>query len=317
MNFYQNKIWRTISNEIFKKDIFEIFIFWKKYWGVKKTHKKFWLKFNWFQVLWVKIPENITENDFIYEIKNLKKDFWNIWNIFFQFWFINTLKEPFYENRELIQKEFVEKYWLYPTIKENMPEATVIVDLKNTEEEMYKSFNKSAKRNINKSIKNNLYFKIADKKEIEDFYTLWYETSKFKWFNIYSKNEYIKLMDFLRSNWSGNLYIIKKDNMIISWSIEISEKNYSYYLYGATNRDFINIWWHYFLKYEMFKYFKEKWIKKVDLLWVSPNWYKNHHLSWVSQFKNSLWWKHIEYIWNFDLPLNIFVYKLLRLKFNH
>jgi len=43
MNFYQNKIRRSISKDVFKKDIFDITIFWKKYWGVKKTHKIFWI----------------------------------------------------------------------------------------------------------------------------------------------------------------------------------------------------------------------------------------------------------------------------------
>jgi len=61
-----------------------------------------------------------------------------------------------------------------------MPEATVIVDLIKSDEELYKSFSKSAKRNIRKAIKNDLYFKIADEKEIDDFYDLWYKTSKLK-----------------------------------------------------------------------------------------------------------------------------------------
>ena len=317
MNFYQNKIRRSISKDIFKKDIFDITIFWKKYWGVKKTHTKFWIELHWFQVLGVYIPKDITEKQFKYEIKQLRENFSNFNNIFFQIWFITNLQEPFYETRQKIQKEFLKDYKLYPTIKENMPEATVIIDLTRSEEEIYKSFSKSAKRNIKKAIKNNLYFKIADEKEINDFYDLWYKTSKLKGFNIYPKKKYLKLLNFLRSIWTWNLYLVKKDDVIISWSIEITENNYSYYLYGATNRDFIKIWWHYFLKYEMFKHLKKKWVKKIDLLWVSPLWYENHHLHWVSQFKHSLGWEHIEYVWNFDLPLNNMLYKLVRLKFKH
>ena len=317
MNFYQNKIRRSISKDVFKKDIFDITIFWKKYWGVKKTHKIFWIKMHWFQVVWINIPKNISQEQFKNEIQKLKQSFldWN--NIFFQFWFITNLQEPFYETRQNIKWDFLKNYGLYPTIKENMPEATIVIDVTKSEEELYKSFSKSAKRNVRKAIKNDLYFKIANEKEINDFYDLWYKTSKLKGFNIYPKKEYLKLLSFLRSTWTWNLYIAKKDDVIISWSIEVTENNYSYYLYGATNRDFIKIWWHYFLKYEMFKYLNEKWIKKIDLLWVAPLWYKNHNLLWVSQFKHSLWWEHIEYVWNFDLPLNNMLYKLLRLKFKH
>ena len=62
----------------------------------------------------------------------------------------------------------------------------------------------------------------------------------------------------------------------------------------------------------MFKYLKNKWIKKVDLLWVAPSGFENHHLSWVSQFKHSLWGEHIEYFGNYDIILNNLWYKLLR-----
>ncbi len=314
MNFYQNKIRRSISKDVFKKDVFDITIFWKKYWGVRRTHKKFWIKLHWYQVLWVEIPEDISNDQFKYEIDKLKQKFksWN--NIFFQLWFITNIKEPFYENRQKIKQNFKENYWLESTIKENMPEATVVVDLTKTEEELYRWFSKSSKRNINKSIKNGLYFKIADRKEIEDFYNLWYQTAQNKWFNIYPRKDYLKLIDFLRATWSWDLYIVKKDDVIISWSVEITENNYSYYLYGATNRDYIKIWGHYFLKHEMFKYLKKKWIKKVDLLWVAPLWYEDHHLKWVSQFKHSLWWEHIEYTWNFDIILNKLLYKIIYLK---
>jgi len=311
MNFYQNQIWKKISRDIFKKEVFDYELFGKKYWWVKKTHKKLWIKFNWYQILWITIPENVDENVFKNELKKIKKDFSSLNDIFFQLGFINNLPEPFFENRKNIELNFETNYWLYPSVKENMPCATVIVDLKKSDDELFKNFSKSAKRNIKKAEKENLYFTIADEKDIDNFYNLWEKTAKWKWFNIYPKNQYKKLLDYLRSSWNGNLYLVKKDDVIISWSIEINEWINSYYLYWATNRDHIKIWWHYFLKYEMFKYLKSKWIEKVDLLWVSPNWYKNHHLLWVSQFKHSLWWEHIEYFWNFDLPLNKLWYKLL------
>jgi lipid II:glycine glycyltransferase (peptidoglycan interpeptide bridge formation enzyme) len=312
MNFYQNNIWRVISKEVFNKDIFEVQLFGKKYWGIKKTHKKFWLALNWFQVLGIYIPSNTSEEKFKYEIESVKKDFSFLNNIFFQFGFINKLSVPYYENRLDLEIKFETKYWLYSSVKENMPLATVTIDLTKPEEEIYKWFSKSAKRNINKAIKNELYFEIAKGSDIEKFYDLWNYTAKLKWFNIYPKNQYLKLINFLKNTKSWDLYLVKKDDTIISGSIEINENNYSYYLYWATNRDYIKIGGHYFLKWEMFKYLKKKWIKKVDLLWVAPEGFENHHLKWVSQFKHSLGWEHIEYFWNYDLPLNNFAYKLLK-----
>jgi len=312
MNFYQNKIWKVISKEIFNKDIFDIYLFGKKYWGVKKTHNKFWLKANWFQVLWIEIPENTDENRFKIEIDSIKKNFSAFNDIFFQLGFINQLKEPFLENRKDIEEKFGKDFWLFPSIKENMPLATVTVDLNKTDEEFYRSFSKSAKRNVRKAQKEWLYFTTASKEDIEKFYDLWAGTAKLKWFHIYPKHQYLKLISFLRNTQSGDLYLVKKDDVIISGSIEINENNYSYYLYGATNRDYIKLWGHYYLKYEMFKYLRNKWIKKVDLLWVAPSGIENHHLLWVSQFKHSLWGEHIEYFGNYDLVLNKLAYNVLK-----
>ena len=314
MNFYQNQIWKIISKDIFKKDIFEYTLFWEKYWWIKKTHKTFWLKINWFQILGITIPDWTSEKQINYEINALKSKYKKFNNIFFQLWFINQIQEPYFENRQILNNEMKKKYKLQTSIKENMPLATVIVDLTKSEENIYNDFSKSAKRHIKKTIKSEIYFKIADQNEINDFYTLWSNTAKLKWFHIYPKNEYLKLIDFLKNTNSGNLYIVKKDNQIISWSIEINDKDNSYYLYWATNRDYIKLWGHYFLKLEMFKYLKNRWIKKVDLLWVSPTWYENHHLWWVNQFKHSLWWEHIEYFWNYDIVLNKLAYNLLKLK---
>jgi len=312
MNFYQNRIWRTISKDIFKKDIFEYYLFWKKYWWVKKTHNKFWIKAHWYQILWIEIPNNINSENFKQEIKYLKTKYNAFNDIFFQLWFINSLSEPFFENRQDLNKQFSNDYWIYPSIKENMPLATVFVDITRTEDDILKDFSKSARRNIRKAEKEWIYFTIAKDNDIDNFYELWAWTAKLKWFHIYPKQQYLKLVSFLKNTWSWDLYLVKKDDTIISGSIEINENNYSYYLYGATNRDFIKLWWHYFLKYQMFKYLKNKWIKKVDLLWVAPIGYENHHLSWVSQFKNSLWWKHIEYFWNYDVILNKFWYNALK-----
>ena len=311
MNFYQSDIRKHINQKIYKKPIFEIEIFWKKYWWIRKDHKKLWVNLSWFQVLWISLPEKISDNDLMKELKNIKKQFKSFKNIFFQLGFINEFSQPYYENRKKTQ-EYLEKFNLKPSLKENMPLATVIIDLTLPEEEIYKNFSKSAKRNIKKAIKNNLIFITANKNDIDEFYNLWSSTAKLKWFNIYSKNTYIQLIEFLRENNCWDLYLAKKDNTIIAWSIELNFGNYSYYLYGATNRDSLKIWGHYFLKRELFKLLKRKWVKKVDLLWVSPLWFENHHLKWVNQLKHSFWGKHIEYWGNYDLPLSL-LYWLIKI----
>ncbi len=310
MNFYQSLIWKTISKDIFKKEIFEIDLFWKNYWWVIKPHKKFWIKLRWFQVLGVELPNNVLEiTSAINEVKN---NFGKFWDIFFQFGFINQLNEPFFKNRKQIENN-LKTYGLFPSIRENMPLATVVVDIDKTDEDILKSFSSTARRYVRKAIKEGLYFKIAEKEEINQFYSLWSDVAKQKGFHIYPFEYYRNLLDYLKSSKNWDLYLVKKDNKILAGSIQINEGKNSYYLYWASNKNFLKIWAHYFLKFEMFKYLKQLWIKKVDLLGVSPEWLENHYLKWVSQFKHSLGWNHIEYYGNYDLPLNKLFYSVVKL----
>jgi len=311
MNFYQLDVWRQISENIYKKPVFELDFFWKKYWGIIKQHKKFWINFQRAQILWINIPSEATLEEVYKEFNKVKKKFNKFSDIFFQFWIINQLKEPYFENRKKKEVEF-KKYNFFPSIKENMPLATVIVDITKSENEIYSKFSKTAKRYVNKAIKSWCYFTIASNDDIEKFYDLWFDVAKLKGFNIYDKETYLKLVKFLKQTKKWELFLLKNNSEIVSGSIFIFDNRDSYYLYGATNRNFNKISGHYMLKYEIFKYLKKEWFEKVDLLWVAPNWHENHHLKWVSQFKHSLWWEHIEYWWNYDLPLNKLGYFLLR-----
>jgi len=312
MNFYQSKIWRYINEKIYKKPVFELELFWKKYWWIEKKHKKCGIYFSWFQLLWVKFPSNFDEET-VEELKKVKSIFakWN--NIFFQFGFINQLDEPFFENRKKIEKILFKKYALYPSIRENMPLATIEINLTKPEKDLYKDFSKTAKRYVNKCKKIWLIFTKASESDIGNFYKIWADVAKFKWFHIYDYRTYKDLLDFLDETDKWGLYIIKdKDNNIYAWNIFIIDQCIWVYLYWAVNRKYAKFGANYYLKWEWFNYFKKIWVKKVDLLWISPSWYKNHHLKWVTQAKKSLWWTIIEYWWNYDLPLNIW-YKILRL----
>ena len=311
MNFYQSKIWRYINENIYKKPVFELEIFWKKYWWIEKQHKKFGIWFSWFQILWVKFP-SISEEEIKAELKKVKSTFWKWNNIFFQFGFINQLEEPFFENRKNIEK-FLKQYDLCPSIRENMPLATVEIDLTKSEEDLYKNFSKTAKRYINKWKKLGLIFTKASDEDIEKFYKIWADIARFKWFYIYDYITYKNLLDYLEDTNNGWLYVVKDEKgQIYAGNIFIINQWLGVYLYGAANRNFQKIGPDYFLKWELFKFLKNNWVKKVDLLWISPSGYENHYLKGVTQAKKALWGKVIEYWGNYDLSLNKVGYEILK-----
>ena len=194
-----------------------------------------------------------------------------------------------------------------------MPLATVEIDLTKPEDELYKDFSKSAKRYINKGRKLWLVFTKASDEDIKNFYKVWADVARFKWFYIYDFETYKRLLDYLEEVNKGGLYVIKdKNGEIYAWNVFIIDQWIWIYLYGAVNRRCSKFGANYYLKWEWFNYFKKNWVKKIDLLWISPSWYENHHLKWVTQAKKSLWGKVIEYWGNYDLPVS-FLYNFVKI----
>jgi lipid II:glycine glycyltransferase (peptidoglycan interpeptide bridge formation enzyme) len=106
--------------------------------------------------------------------------------------------------------------------------------------------------------------------------------------------------------------LCKKDNEIVSWSLCLFIKDTIVFLYWATNREFGNIWWHQLLKYKIFERWHMNKYKSFDLLGGAPTGFNDHHLLWVSKFKESLWWEKIEFLWNYDLVLNPLTYNIFK-----
>lgn len=328
-NFYQSTIWRTINTSIFQKPVFEINLFWSKYFWTIKTKKRFWFTAHWYQVMWIEswFPSEHSFSSLKDSLYNIGRDYWNdFWNIMFQFWFvdelqrfpvsnlksdefINTIKHQRETNNDYMNRTF----GLCTSFRENMPLSTIIFDLSLWYDNLFQSMSKSARAHINKWNTRNLVFTLArNNQERDEFYQIWHETSTDKGFNIFSKSSFDSLRNFLNPKSTGNLFLAKLNWQIVSWSICFFVWKTIVYMYGATNRKFWNVWWHHFLKNEMFKWWIENWFKTVDLLWTSPTWYPEHHLCWVSKFKESLWGTKIEYYWNFDYILNNNLYKVFK-----
>lgn len=328
-NFYQSKIWREINEKIYEKNIFEIDFLWKKYWWVVKEKSKLNLKFKWYQILWIELDNYSRENIFLFkkELKYIREQFKRSFgDIFFQFWFINQLNKiktyKLHKEDELINNKcridrltnehYMKTLWLDISFRENMPLATIKINLNKWTDELFQDIRRSGREKIKKAIKRWVKFKIAEEKDWENFYNIWHETSKIKWFNIISFKIFNKLKEYLLKNNYWNLFLCKKENEIVSWSLCLFIEDSIVFLYWATNRKFGNIWWHQLLKYKIFERWHVNNYKNFDLLGWSPTGFDNHHLIWVSKFKESLWWEKIEFLWNYDLILNPLIYNIFK-----
>ena len=328
MNFYQSKLRKIINKDIYNKPTFEQDFSGQQLFWITKSQKRLWKTLNRFMIHGVEENLQTYISKHQKEIQLLKRDFEKSrWDIFFQLWCIDVLwswdTALIKSDKDLIEKIskqktdlnelYREKYQLVPSWREHMPDATVVIDLSTGIEHVKSWYSRSCKRYINKSKKQNLTFARATKKQWSEFWTNWYEMSYDKWFTVLEQELFLELMMYITESEQWDLFVAMKWDEIVSGSVMLWIGHDMYYFYGATNRAYGDIWWHYRLKNEIFTWACGKWYDSCDLLWVAPPYNMEHHyLWWVTRFKQSFGGKTILYTWNYDLVFNSMLYRLMQ-----
>lgn len=98
------------------------------------------------------------------------------------------------------------------------PRFSMVTDISDDLDNVFKKFNPRAKTNIKKSIKYGLSFEMTDEKEISDFYNLMVTTGKRDEFSIRSKEYFEKLVFELKKTNDAFLVLIKM-NPRLTYSI--------------------------------------------------------------------------------------------------
>ncbi len=148
---------------------------------------------------------------------------------------------------------------------------TLIIDLKQDEEEIWKSDINSKRRNmVRKAAKKGVYIKSIDNKtDLMKFYEL-YETAS-KSFSVRQLSyEFIKDMFFKSQNISLDIFVAyKKSEQIANVGI-VSDKNYSYYWLGNNAKNTKNLGQGELLQWEAIKFMRNKGCKYYDLCYIEP-----------------------------------------------
>lgn len=213
-----------------------------------------------------------------------------------------------------LEQRLEQETGLIKSFRENMPLATIIIDTSKDNETLLKEMNSGAKQHVRKSLWQDVIFETASPSDYNTFYEERRKVSGFKGFNIIPKDIYIRLMDYLTENKCGNIYLAKKDGVILGGSIAVFEWDTITYLYGFSNRNekYRNIWVHQFIKFQMFQRARDNNIQYMDLFGGAPTWFPEHPLNSVSKFKESLGGTKIEWYWNFDIVLQPTLYSLFK-----
>lgn len=320
-SLYQSPIWKTLQIDIYRKQYWFVNLFWKDYFYLIKE-KKFWpFSFREFQIMWLVLPDDNWEA-VRRELRKLKKTYGKKWgNIFFQLWIVNEITS--FDNawareqnivwkvrsmrmatRALIQRETPLKV----SFKENMPQTTIMINLKKTDQELLKEMNNGCADRVKKAIKKGVTVREWNLNDYEIFFDKWQITAWWKWFSTITKNQFDKLIRILTKTKRWNMFVSELDWDIIAWSICLFHQKTIVYLYWFTDRKYTNLGWHHYLKYWMFEWARDHWFEFCDLMWWAPTWFPDHPLVWVSKFKESLWGMKREFYWNYDLVLNPLLY---------
>lgn len=324
-NLYQSQLRQDIQTIVYRRPSMTIRLFGKEYFALIKD-KKFWpIKSQWIQVMGVELP---SDKDYVkQELLRVKKELSKKnTNIMLQLGIINEMisfenvshrSESFSDDmkhmRINLQKFICKHYKLKVAFRENMPNSNIIIDLSKPDETLLMEMNASARQRIRKAFGKKIEFGMAPPDQYKSFYDKWLETSGNKWFNIIPYEQFETLLRYITQNGRGNLFVATIGWEIVSGNVCLYDEKNIIYLYGFSDRKFWNIWSHHYLKYKMFSRARDNGFLYCDLMGGAPTGFPKHHLTSVSEFKESLGWIKIEQYGSYDVVLNPVLYNLFKL----
>ncbi len=331
-NFYQSHLRETINTEVYWRETIQLHINDKAYRAIIKR-KKIWLRtFRRFQIQWVQREKMLWDpNRLKQSIKTISDTLCTSWSDFFvQFGSVDIISsfdvkqikfEDFCDSmkslREQATQEFMNASGTSKSIKENMPNSTISVDLWATDEQLIEWMGQGCRQQIKRAMSKQVLFDQAKPDDRDSFYAIWKDVSTDKWFHIPTKEQYDALKNYLIKSGKGNLFVAYHEWSIVSGSIILYDGSCVVYLYGWSDRHAGNLGSHQFLMFEIMKRVRDHGYEQFDLMWGAPTGYPGHALASVSKFKEALGGEKIEYLGNFDYVKNKRLYKLFLRKTKH
>ena len=317
-NFYQSTIRKTINKDITHKPVGDISLFWKEYQYIIWEKKKRWISMNRIQILWIENITWYTYKQWQWELVTLIKKHNPI---FIQLWSIDILSS--YTRDELKNENILsqakktyykmidnmKQLWFQPSIKENLPPSTYIIDLFS---DWGKNMSGQHTTKIKKARKNSITISQATTQDFDIAYNLLKKTGQGKGFWVVSQKSYNDIANYFTKNNTWTIYVAKIDSKIVAMAMYVKDyvNKTAIYLYGWTDRSFSNRWASHLLHIEAYKMLQKEWFQTIDLLGWWPTWFPKHKLSSVSVFKEWFGWQKIDYIWSYDIVYKPIIYKI-------
>lgn len=188
----------------------------------------------------------------------------------------------------------------------------VVIDLKNTNEELLNSFKPKHRYNIKVAQKHGLNFSIDDTTDsFNKFLDLYAETEKRQKYTGRSR-AYLKAV---WESFKGKVYIaqVSKDSeVLVTWFL-ICHESSIYYAYGGSSDKFQNTMPSFLMVWEIIKWAKSKGYEYLDMMGITDPTLKKNRESGFTRFKLGWSNEYVKYADSFEIVINPMLYKLYKI----
>ncbi|HMY80296.1 MAG TPA: peptidoglycan bridge formation glycyltransferase FemA/FemB family protein [Candidatus Absconditabacterales bacterium] len=328
--FYQSSVWRTCNTFVFQKPTFTIDWMGASLQIICKEKKIGIVTIVWFQILGD--SQLITSKEqrmlLVQSIQTQARIYYGsisyiplylqrgcshvIISYPIPFYKANPIEyqQSFYKTYEIISQQLL-SYGLTPSIKYNLPESTIVIDLGQSINNLLHECGKNTKEKIKKAeiviSKNHLIFRKSNNQEdFESFYKTYTQTASTKGFGAITPNMWQNIIKkAITHNNIFHLYgIYDQAGYCISGALCISNNLGLIYLYGANDRRFGNSGLSQRLHRKIIQSAQEAGFRYYDLLGASRIGAHNDWLAHVTQFKLGFGGTKYEFVGSFDYPVS-------------
>lgn len=188
------------------------------------------------------------------------------------------------------------------------PQASLIIDLNLSEEEILGQMKPKGRYNIKVAEKHHVKAEVSH--DFDAFYNLLKKTGERDGFGIHSRQYYEKMLEVLGGN--AQLLIARFDQHVVAGGIFVYLDDWGIYYYGASDDRYRHVMAPYFLQWTAIKEAKKRGCRYYDFLGIAPEGQSNHPWQGVTEFKKKFGGQTVIYPKAKDLVLRPFWYYLYK-----
>ncbi|MFZ5597173.1 MAG: lipid II:glycine glycyltransferase FemX [Bacillota bacterium] len=219
---------------------------------------------------------------------------------------------------EISEKEVVDNLWGAGFVQKPQtlnfegiqPRFVSRLDITGSLDDIMAGFHHKTRYNIRLAERKGVTVRVGDRPDLVRFQEIMEETGLRDRFVVRSLDYFEKMYDALVPPGYMKLYLAEHQGEILSGAINVTFGNASWYVYGASSNTHRNLMPNYLLQWEMIKRAKEVGCTLYDFRGISGDLDPSNHLYGLYRFKKGFNGVYTEFIGEFDLVLNRFMYKL-------